>query len=770
MGESSFSPEKGIYYKSEGPGDGPPGGEDLEARSRLAQQETYARGSPELEVLRSAPTPELVISTVTELLEDFEDLEKQEAHDRYTLKPYYQTAGARARSFEKDIETLLSEKIIRIAKDKKGDPITYKKQPVYITKVLGYSIESRQQKTTKSRRQVLEERVLDEAGEVKEINCKERITEEETIDEVLDYGTNEKRESLGRVYRRTEMMMIVRERLHNLYAYAYLPHTADLPGMAENFYIRYPGFTNKHLKELFNLPDFAKFEENPENNLLGQRIDLALRLFYTVSQSEMKSKMESLMDRPGWKFVEDRLLGFERESAETLGNEVFLRLPEKEQRKHAIEKWIGKVDKWEEDEKRRKDTTKEEVKGEEDKKIEGGRRGFLTMFGNLYAKGITNEREKISSLIGILVGDPVATRIADRFFRISGLAAEEGIERYSPYREGIPWKVVKDAAEELDTEETKDARVSLEIVGEPVTDDLAKIMNFRGYREKEMLKGRSAGPEETLQDFEKLTLSLFRFARSKTEYGWRSVIEQWWGYPEEGSMPTESAKRLGEIDWEVSPEIRELVKGVKIEDLVPQLLLKNLEKLSPESQEKKYLELMVRAIKPEQLKELNIDTKELAVDIWKIYALMLYLAGRKEPMKGIYDFLYAEDFDPNFFLRKDFWKHKTKFLGIVGPAFIQLAGGSSYRELYTRAKAKVEKKGESLTLEKLDEVVEEELKDKAKERLSRDKKNFWKGVKTLPQWDLIWDVMELKTRPGLKLPSYVTGEADVLAKRYGYLE
>ncbi len=430
MGESSFSPEKGIYYKPEGLGGGPPGGEELETRFRLGQQETYARGSPELEVLRSAPTPELVISTVTELLEDFEDLEKQEAHDRYTLKPYYQTAGARARSFEKDIDTLLSEEIISIARDKKGKPITYKEQPVYITKVLGYSIENKQQKTTKSRRQVLEERVLDEAGEVKEINWKERITEEEAVDEVPDYGTNEKRERLARVYRRSEMMMVVRERLHNLYAYAYLPHTADLPGMAENFYLRYPGFTNKHLKELFNLPDFAEFEKNPENNLLGQRIDLALRMFYTVSQSEMKSKMENLMKRPGWKFVEDKLLEFEEESAETLGNEDFLRLPKEEQRKYAIEKWIGKVDKWEKDEKRIKDTTKEEV--------EGGRRGFLTMFGNLYAKGNTNEREKISSLIGILVGDPVATRIADRFFKISGLAAEEGIERYFQYPNGIP--------------------------------------------------------------------------------------------------------------------------------------------------------------------------------------------------------------------------------------------------------------------------------------------------------------------------------------------
>lgn len=763
MGESDFSPEKGIYYKPDGSEGGPPGGEELEARFRLAQQETYARGSPELEVLRSAPAPELVISTVTELLEDFEDLEKQEAHDRYTLKPYYQTAGARARSFEKDKDTLLSEGIIKIAKDEGGNPITYKNQPVYITKVLGYSIENRQQKTTKSRRQVLEERVLNEAGEVKEVNWKERITGEEDVDEVPYYGTNKERERLARVYRRAEMMMVVRERLHNLYTYAYLPHTADLPGMVENFYLRYPGFTNKHLKELFNLPDFAEFEESPENNLLGQRIDLALRLFYTVSQSEMKSKMENLMKRPGWKFVKDKLLEFERESAETLGNEDFLRLPEEEQRKYAIEKWIGKVDKWEEDEKRGKDTTKEEVKG--------GRRGFLTMFGNLYAKGNTNEREKISSLIGILVGDPVATRIADRFFKISGLAAEEGIERYSQHPNGIPWKVVKDVAEGSATKETKDdAKDSFQLAGEPVTDDLAKIMNFRGYREKEMIKGRSGGPEETLEDFEKLTLSLFRFASSKTEYGWRSVLEQWWGYPEEGSMSTESAKRLGEIDWEVGPEMRELVKGVEIEDLIPQPLLKNLEKLDPESQEKKYLELMVGVIKPGQLKGLNIKEKESKIDIWKIYALMLYLAGRKEPMKGIYDFLYAEDFDPNSFLRKDFWKHKTKFLGIVRSAFIGSAGGSSYRELYTKAKAEAKEKGENLNQEELDDVVEEELEDKEEEGLSRDKKNFWKGVKTLPQWNLIWDMMELKTRPGLKLPSYLTAEADALAKRYGYLE
>jgi hypothetical protein len=486
----------------------------------------------------------------------------------------------------------------------------------------------------------------------------------------------------------------------------------------------------------------------------------------------MKSKMENLMGRPGWKFVEDKLLEFERESAETLGNEDFLRLPEEKQRKHAVEKWIGKVDEWEEDEKRKKDTTKEEVEGEEDEKIEGGRRGFLTMFGNLYAKGTTNEREKISSLIGILIGDPVATRIADRFFKISGLAAEEGIERYSQHPNGIPWKVVKDVAEGSATKETKDdAHDSFQLVGEPVTDDLAKIMNFRGYREKEMIKGRSAGPEETLQDFEKLTLSLFRFASSKTKYGKRSVIEQWWGYPEEGIMSAESAKRLGKINWEVGPEMGKLIKGVGIKDLVSEPLLKNLEKLSPESQEKKYLELMVRAIKPEQLKELNIDkTKEPKIDIWKIYALMLYLAGRKEPMKGIYDFLYAEDFDPNSFLRKDFWKHKTKFLGIVRPAFIGSAGGSSYRELYTKAKAEAKEKGESLTLKKLDKVVEDELEKKAEEGLSRDKKNFWKGVKTLPQWKLIWDVMELKTRPGLKLPSYLTAEADELAKKYGYLE
>lgn len=648
----------------------------LEAQRRIIQQEEYRRGAPSLETLTSATKPELILSTAARILRDFEDLDKGEAYDRWALKPYYTVLGERARALNLSLEDLKERGIVEEVEGEEG-------KPRLVTKIAGYSIETRQERVPRTREQVIEEVELDERGAGEKVKRKVRTTKEIATVDVPYYGTKEERELLAKACKAAEQTMIVREKLHNLYAYAYLQNIAALDIMVIAFYLKFPGFSNDQIKALFTLPDFAEFEDNPNNTTFGDSVDFAMRLLFIAARSEKKSKMLGLKETPGWK---DIVFAGDRAGKE--------------------EEWIGKIDEWEEDDQREKDTTKDE------------KRGILTKWGNLFAKGSLSEEKRLLRVIEEIVGDKDAVRVAHRFFKISGLAAEEGIERYEKLYEPNKTLLLKGQPVDL---------LGLELNGEPTTDDLAKIIHFRGYREKELSKNRSAGPEITLDkpELERLATSLLRLAYSKTDHGVRSVFEQWWGYSAEGHMPKESAKKLGEIDWTVK---------------VP----KDFEGLTP-------------------------DSEEVAQEVWNIYALFLFLAGRKEPIKGIYDFLYAEDFDPNTFLRKDFWKHKNKFLSLVLRGDVIVKG--EYKELYKDETGDVSYNALDKKKQKeIDESVTKKVKAKGDVAVEAAKKHFWEGVKTLPQWKLVWDTMELKTRPGLRLPPYLTAEADALAKRYGYLE
>jgi hypothetical protein len=688
---------EGIYHSpDDATGMGPDFEEqEQEAMRRLAQQEEWARGSPSIEALRSASKPELVLSIASDIMGDYEDLERDEAHDRYSLKYYYSAIEDRARALSLSKDELKRRGIIEVIPD-----------GTVVTKVPGFSIETRHEKKERVQIQTVEERTLDEAGGVKRVDTKERRTKETVIEPETVYGTDEQRRVLAETYRAAEDMMVVREKLADLFNYAYLPNTAALAEMTETFYIKASKFSNAQLRTLFRLPDFSRPIRTPEdlrkNTVLGDHVDLALRLLYIVSMSETKEKILALMSRPGWKEI------------------VFSGMTDNERDK-AVKDWIGDVNGWEIGSDRYKKTTE----AEDEKEI----RGRLTKFGNIYAKGDRNEEQIILRQIKLFVMERYmkgtgidretaerfatsALTIAYEFFKISGLAAELGIERYQKVKlkdkpvvrapgekpgSGLALKDVKRVVDDVNLAEVYTESLALE--GDPQTDDLTKLFHFRGYREKEYLKGtRSVGPEITIPlTEERIAVSLLRLARSKIENGqWRSFIEQWWGYPPEGGVTEEKAKRLGEMDWEISVQLDE--------------------------QQRKMLE--------QQVPEIGLDPKKAVIEnIWSWYTLFLYLAGRKDPIKGIYLFTYAEDFDPSSFMSPDFWRHKNKFLPIVINSFVKSNG--EYRELYRRFGSH--------------DNVEESLRNMVDQSFDNNRRNFWKGVESLPK-AAIWKVQTVKAR------------------------
>jgi hypothetical protein len=208
-------------------------------------------------------------------------------------------------------------------------------------------------------------------------------------------------------------------------------------------------------------------------------------------------------------------------------------------------------------------------------------------------------------------------------------------------------------------------------------------------------------------------------------------MEQWWGYPADGNMPAEPAKGLGEMDWEIDVNTNSTIE----------LLSENEEVLNA-----------------------------LEEGIWSVYGLFLYLAGRKDDVKGLYQFFYAEDFEPNSFIKRDFWRHKNKFFPIVLNRM--LISNGDYRSLYKSVLS-----GQDYTsLSDYEREVELEIDKKVSDILgsgvdnwvSRGKKGFWSGVKSLPQWKTLWDSITVKYRSQLKTPPYLVALAEDMAKKYGY--
>lgn len=707
------------------------------------QEERYAMTDPGHETLKLGTSPDVIIKVMEDILADFENPDKKDRSiNPWTLTRYYEQMAARKRALSFTRKDLIKFSIVEPA-TAGGKPIIGKNgESILRSKIPGYGIEVREISVPITREEVLEDVDVDrETGVSKEGEKKVRIrrrTEKVEV-QVTEFGTDEERKKLVRIYDRAEQMGIVRQDLATLFWDTYYPNTASLENLVTYFHLgrNVPKFSNAELKTLFTLPDFNRVKENLEDRTLGDYIDLADSLFEIAAASEFKGRLKELMERPGWSEI------------------VFQGMDTEE-----IKVWVGDVDRWVEGNERHKDSVKEDdvekdvggnvVKDEKGNPIK--LRGLLTEFGNTWARKGKNEEAILLSRIEQFIAkdykkrfggnDENALRIAKTavylaydFDKVSGWFAYLGKERFQKIMwEGqlIDAPVLPTDTEELkkllkDKKRLEQFQKVLLIEGDPKTDDLTKLYHFRDYREKEFVRGRTAGPGTTIADCEeRIALPFYLLAQTTTPFGRRSLREQKWGYAEKGTegqpgyMPKESPKRLGDIDWDIWQRLDEET----IASLSP--IREELEERPEEERERLDLE----AISPDQL-----NTEQ---GIWSIYTLFNWLAGRDDEIKGIYTFHYAEDFDPKLFGTDKFWKGKNKFLKIVINQLLKSSG--YYRKLYEAALAE----NPNVTTKELTKTVDDKLTALVEESYDHDRVLFVQGLASLPP-SQTWRAIDAET-------------------------
>ena len=715
-----------------GPGQPPDqeAGRPGEEYYRRSQQEQYAMTDPGHETLKLATRPDVVIRVASDVLEDFEDLDKKDRSISYwSLGRYYEQIAARRRALRLSRAELIKLKIAEPVVVG-GQPIVDKNgQPVLKSKIPGYGMEVREIPVPITDEETVEDIDVDrDTGQRKEGEKKIRVRRKtRTVDvQVTEFGTDEQRREMVRVYDRAEQMMVMRQDLVTLFGDTYIPNTASLENLVTMMHLgrNVPKFSNTQLETFFTLPDSNRVGENAEDRTLGDCIDLAERLFEIAAASEFKGRIQELMKRPGWSEIV-----FDGKSPEE------------------VELWVGDVDSWVEDDERHKDSINIDPQKAPDKKTDKGKRGLLTEFGNTWARRGKNEEAILLDRVSRFIARDymkrhnsdaetamriakTAVKLAYSFDKVSGFFAYLGKEKYKKIvhkdklmdapvfprdREGLS-KLLndKDRLEQL--------QKALLLEGDPKTDDLTKIYHFKDYRVKEFTRQRTAGPGVTIPDSEeRIALPLQLLARSNTDYGWRSFHEQKWGYAAEGNsgdagyMPKEPAKRMGDMDWDISVNLGEL-----------------------------------ETLSPDELKELGFESGEIQeIDVWSLYTLFNWLAGREEPIKGIYQFYYAEDFDSRLFSSDAFWKGKSKFLGIVVNLFVK--SGGNYRRLYPALKRQYPDRPPK----ELKNEADGQLMNEAGASYDRNRKLFVLGLANLPNTQ-VWKAATVDTKGatgGTKMPS-----------------
>jgi hypothetical protein len=590
------------------------------------------------------------------------------------------------------------------------------------------------------------------------------------------YGTEIERKALQIASKAGHERLVNTARAHTLFSILQ-DMRADLSGYVTTTCLKVPHISNEQWGQIFNSPDIAKIDsekpETLENKKYGWRIDKAMRMMDLLAHAETKEKMEDFMNKPTFDkiidAVKDRALeimdetGHEDDKAKDMSDEQkvarFLigRAAVQEENgkwtlgglkdndKPRIDRWKTEEERdpskatpeeiewWDKEEERDPSkATPEEIewwdkndgkysRGFDEVKYEKKVRGFLTEFGNVYARPEQNLRDKINlmfSKIELLLGDKGAVRDADRYFQITGLRDESNLEvlvkkeRMPSVEEIIEAHKLRGEADYYEWRKKAKRWLNwFSLPGDPTGSDLSKIFYPKYFRLKDTLKDRPAGPTLTVYDYDRFAQSMFSLGRSdvvinkeevvtdgkKEIIQTRSILEQWRGYAKEGEMPQEEATDLGDIDWN-AVKVPDKIEGLKVKD--------EIKELTEEEEKEKIKEL------------LKISEQAIPGSLWSYYTLMNWLAGRDNKIKAPWLFVLDETENLPLLRIASTYTNKEKFLNIVwhGPA---LAWGE-WRSLFIKYK---NKKG-----------VMKHLSTKEDKETWKGKRDWYKGVRNLPNF------------------------------------
>lgn len=686
------------------------GEHEFRAREFLGRDEQYARRDPELQLLMFPESPKDIAKATEEILKSYTNFDEAEGNSPYKMQYYMQAASDSAFIFGHTIEDLQNEGYVKgkIGPDgyleKKGKPIKF-----------GYAIKVHSDQQREDVINLREEQLLGSDGIPSGIKKIKTYAPTTFIEERFDYGTNKMRKALHEASRASYREMVNTVRVHELYSILD-NQRADLSGMVTILYLKAKHISNEQMQEIFTAPDIGLItKENPTNEKKGYRRDRAMRMLDLLGNCETKEKMKDFMNRPTFEKILDKKTianalelmkktGYEDKEAQSDKEKVARFLVGKavvyKDGKWELQGWATK------DQRDPSKATSEDDKKkrgfytiEEEKKL----RGLLTEYGNPYARGSRDEMSMLLSRITLLVGDEGAVKDADRFFQIFGLKDEMGMEKLAkmPTTEEIL------NAQKLDYEEWRKKADEwltwFSLPGEPIGSDLSKIMWSKYYRLKDILRDRPSGPTLTVNNYVRLTQSLFSLARNKIkvqigsekEKQIRSVLEQWRGYAAEENMPREEAIDLGKIDWQAVQVPSDLKDAVGKEAL-------------------------------------GIRSGAVPDGAWTYYTLMNWLAGRDNVIKAPWLFILDELEDPRLLRKAKFYTNKQKFLSIIWHKEALALG--EWRKLYKENNNDQDE-------------VDKHLEKLEKDSITSGKKQYWKGVRSLPDFPEIMATMVRVMRP-----------------------
>jgi len=366
-------------------------------------------------------------------------------------------------------------------------------------------------------------------------------TKTREIVNTYNFGTPEKRLEMAKAYEKAVLELEVRDIIgDHIGLRLNLDFRDDLTGLTEMLHSgRMPKFRVAHLEALFNMPDVAELENNPENHKLGDQVEEAMFLNLVMLNSGTKDKMNDFLSRPGATALIDRIRG-------------------SMDRDEWIGRYIGVVDRWVDDKDRILTTYVTEP------------RGTLTQWSNIATFegrdpsdnfGFDKEQEFIEDTVGKLVGSVEASWVAATMMRVMGAYASEGYV-------AIPPGQIRDPATGQMKEIPLKDKISIKL-GEGryiSSDDTGKFLACM-FDLKEGLKGRASGLKDMIGRIPDMAMNLFDWAQVEVELpdgtkAKRSVWDAWLGTPAgktkidllTGQPTTETTKeepyhRLGDLNF-----------------------------------------------------------------------------------------------------------------------------------------------------------------------------------------------------------------------------
>jgi len=356
------------------------------------------------------------------------------------------------------------------------------------------------------------------------------------------YGTEQERAKLADVFTEMRDMTLIRFLILRNKKF-YLAQRENLRGLVQLYFGPFPTATAE--KMLFNAKAIKgqKLETLAEKELrsFGHMIAIAMRLYYLNALCEKVEEFRFLTKTPGFKEV----------FPEGVSGSV-------------VEEWIGKPDKWTYEPAnnlgsvRSKETLLEENKN--------GERGYLTK-RNIFAEsdpiGDAELHKKIQEFIAgkdpnkaDLIAAEAAQNLAYWQFKLWLLADRVGYEWYR-----------NDSIEDRWNKKYKGKELVME--NGPAASDFGKVIYPAWYLLKNYRKeGRDFGPPGSFGSHPVLCVSFPESVYMSVELGKKvkmlddtesnktrlTMLEAWWGYPEDGNFPEIPATELDEMPWETFGE------------------------------------------------------------------------------------------------------------------------------------------------------------------------------------------------------------------------